>query len=144
MTPRTKKFLHNLLIGLLLFISAAAYALYENYQRHNIKTAHKNAAKAQMSFFGMGIELFKKDIGRYPTEEEGLQSLFVNSHNILGWKGPYLMRTLPPDGWGNVYIYRYPGKETPYEIISYGADGRAGGKGENEDIIFMPGREWEK
>lgn len=39
----------------------------------------------------LALEGFKQDIGRYPTESEGLRALVVNP-GIIGWHGPYLDR----------------------------------------------------
>ena len=49
---------------------------------------------------------------------------------------PYLGHEFPLDPWGRAYIYRYPGERSPDpEILSYGADGKPGGTGENADIL---------
>lgn len=141
MTPKLKKLLHNLLVGLLLLTLVIAYRIYEE-SRPRIKNKEVMGTKAQLTMFEICLEYFEKDVGRFPTEAEGLQILFANPHNIPDWKGPYIVRNIPPDGWGNDYVYHCPGKDTPYEIISYGADGKPGGEGENEDIIFVPGKEW--
>ena len=50
------------------------------------------------------------------------------------WDGPYLAKDIPLDPWGHVYEYRSPGEHGDYDIISYGADGSSGGKGEDEDV----------
>jgi general secretion pathway protein G len=40
------------------------------------------------------------------------------------------------DPWGNKFVLRMPGeKNYDFDIISYGADGRPGGEGEDADII---------
>ena len=53
------------------------------------------------------------------------------------WRGPYLRRAVPLDPWGKPYLYRYPGDTNPngFDLLSYGADGQAGGDGENADIL---------
>jgi general secretion pathway protein G len=62
---------------------------------------------------------------RYPTSDEGLQSLV---------SGRYVRR-LPHDPWGNSYTYVAPGPDgDPFRIASLGADGREGGSGQDEDI----------
>jgi general secretion pathway protein G len=51
------------------------------------------------------------------------------------WNGPYLKKDkVPLDPWGAPYIYRYPGKHGPFDIITLGADKREGGEGEDQDI----------
>jgi general secretion pathway protein G len=85
--------------------------------------------------FGIAIDLFEQDAGRYPTTEEGLEVLISNS-NITNWQGPYIKSAeIPLDPWGNQYKYTYPseltGSETLYDIVSAGPDGTSG----NEDDI---------
>ena len=50
--------------------------------------------------------------------------------------GGFLDQTsVPTDPWANRYVYVQPGEHGPYDIISYGADGKPGGAGENADIV---------
>ncbi len=54
---------------------------------------------------------------------------------VSNWAGPYLESgAVPADPWGNPYKYRSPGEHGPYDIISFGADGREGGASENIDV----------
>jgi general secretion pathway protein G len=48
------------------------------------------------------------------------------------WK-PYLDK-LPNDPWGRPYQYMNPGIRSEVEVLSFGADGQAGGEGNNADI----------
>ena len=52
------------------------------------------------------------------------------------WReGGYLEKgQVPKDPWGNEYIYLSPGTQGDFDIVSYGADGVAGGEGKNADI----------
>jgi general secretion pathway protein G len=82
-------------------------------------------ARADISTLEQGLQMYRLDNMRYPSGEEGLQALV---------QGQYIQR-LPNDPWGNPYAYRAPGRDgRPFDILSYGADGREGGSGENEDI----------
>ncbi len=94
----------------------------------------QHAAQAQIELFGVALDNFRLDIGRYPTTEEGLESLRENP-GLKRWDGPYLKKELPLDPWGNSYVYKSPGDHGEYDIISYGADGSPGGEGENKDIV---------
>ena len=68
--------------------------------------------------------------GRYPTTSEGLNALVQRPSGAQVWTGPYLKNgKLPVDPWGNPYQYRSPADRVPYEIVSFGADGREGGAG---------------
>jgi len=93
------------------------------------------AAKIQIESFASALDLFFLDTGRYPNGSEGLTALVRRPGNIAAWNGPYLKGGMvPPDPWGNPYIYRAPGQNGAYDILSYGADGTEGGTGAGQDI----------
>ena len=94
------------------------------------------AAKIQIESFGSALDLFFLDTGRYPSGSEGLTALVRRPGNIAAWNGPYLKGgQVPPDPWGNAYVYRAPGQEgRTYDLLSYGADGTEGGTGAAQDI----------
>jgi general secretion pathway protein G len=92
----------------------------------------QSAASAQIELIGQGLDHFRLDVGRYPTTQEGLNALMVNS-GIERWEGPYLKKALPVDPWGKPYQYQCPGSHGEYDLFSYGRDGTAGGDGEDKD-----------
>lgn len=101
---------------------------------HRIKPAKRAAAKAQISNFMTALDSYFVDVGSYPTTQQGLQALRNKPEGVTNWQGPYLKKEVPTDPWNHPYIYRSPGRNGGYEIVSYGADGRQGGTGENADI----------
>ena len=98
--------------------------------------AKAKTAAVQIADLDKSLELFKLDVGRYPTTQEGLQALVVKPGAVNGWNGPYLKGGVPSDPWGNPY--RYANNGGAIEIISLGADGAAGGDGENADVRNTP------
>lgn len=48
--------------------------------------------------------------------------------------GPYLRKGVPLDPWARPYLYRHPGEQRDYELVSLGKDGQAGGNGEAADL----------
>ena len=97
--------------------------------------AKADAAKIEIGQIGQTLDLYKLEIGRYPTTQEGLQALISAPAGVNNWNGPYWKRsTLPRDPWGSEYKYASPAQSAPYEIISLGADGKEGGDGPNKDI----------
>jgi len=56
------------------------------------------------------------------------------TENADKWSGPYLDKDIPPDPWGRPYQYSSPGRNGPYDLFSFGKDGRAGGTGDAVDI----------
>lgn len=96
--------------------------------------AKSKTAAIQIHDLEKGLELFKLDVGRFPTNEEGLDALVKQPANARGWNGPYLKgSSVPEDPWGRVYKYAFAGSGEP-EILSLGADGAPGGDGENADV----------
>ena len=101
----------------------------------NVDKARQTTVKARISAFETVLDLFRLDIGRYPTASEGLQVLRVDQGGIRNWDGPYLLKNVPMDPWGNAYVYRYPGEHGDFDILSLGADDEQGGEDENLDIV---------
>jgi general secretion pathway protein G len=100
-----------------------------------LSEAKSKAAKIQIESFASALDLYFLDAGRYPTTSEGLTALVQRPGNALPWNGPYLKgAVVPPDPWGNPYVYRMPGQHGSYDIISYGSDGTEGGGGAAADV----------
>ena len=93
------------------------------------------AAKTDVSNLMQALKLYRLDNSRYPSAEQGLQAL-VNKPTAgpapANWK-PYLDK-LPNDPWGKPYQYLNPGIKGEVDVMSFGADGQAGGDGINADI----------
>src|SRR5450631_158452 len=99
------------------------------------ENAKRKAAKIEIEQIGQTLDLFKLEVGRYPTSQEGLQALLSAPAGVNNWNGPYWKKdTLPKDPWGNEYKYASPGQHGAYDIVSLGADGKEGGDGANKDI----------
>jgi general secretion pathway protein G len=97
--------------------------------------AKARAAKIEIEQIGQTLDLFKLEVGRYPTTQEGLQSLITAPAGVPNWNGPYWKKsTVPKDPWTHDYQYVSPGTHGAYDIISYGADGKEGGDGADKDI----------
>ena len=97
--------------------------------------AKGDAAKIEINQIGNTLDLFKLEVGRYPTTSEGLQALITAPSGVANWNGPYWKNgTIPKDPWGNEYKYTSPGAKGPYDIVSYGSDGKEGGDGPAKDI----------
>lgn len=124
--------LTELLIVLVIIGLLAALVGPVLYQR--INPAKQSVARAQMESFMTALDSFFLDVGKFPSQQQGLNSLRVSQEGGDKWRGPYLKKDIPSDPWGNPFVYHSPGRNGGYEIISYGADGKEGGEGENADI----------
>lgn len=91
-------------------------------------------ALVQISEIEKALDVFKLEVGRYPTSSEGLQALVTRPGGVAIWNGPYLRGGVPSDPWGKPYVYSNPGPNGGVQIMSYGGDGAPGGEGENADI----------
>ena len=91
-------------------------------------------ARAQIEGLAKALDLYRLDVGRYPTSEQGLNSLVLRPNDEPKWDGPYLAKGVPLDPWSREYLYRSPGENGEYDLQSLGKDGQPGGEGENAEI----------
>jgi general secretion pathway protein G len=124
------------LLVVLVIIGLLATLVAPNFIGQSEKAKPK-AARAQLENLRNALDMFQLDVGRYPSNEEGLQALRQRPSSAPRWAGPYLRDEIPLDPWGNPYVYRSPGASGGnYDLGSYGADGRAGGDGNNADVAL--------
>jgi general secretion pathway protein G len=98
-----------------------------------VSGARSDAARVQIEALGASIDLYRLEVGSFPPD---LQALVEKPPGVAKWDGPYLKkRVIPKDPWGNDYIYRYPGNNGEYDLVSLGADNSEGGEGEQKDIV---------
>ncbi len=102
----------------------------------NVGKSKITATKAQIVNFQTALGAYRLDVGTFPASDDGLQALRVKPSSANHWDGPYLPKEIPPDPWGNPYLYKFPGEhgDEP-DIVSLGADGREGGDSENADVL---------
>ena len=104
------------------------------------RKARIEAARQQIAAFGIALDRYYLDNGIYPTTQHGLEALVRKPDTEpvpMNYNdGGYLKKKeIPKDPWGRDYVYRAPGEHgNDYEIISYGADGKEGGEGEDADL----------
>jgi len=98
--------------------------------------AKQDTARSQIVLFKNSLDLYRLDMGKYPTTEQGLQALRVAPAGMeKKWDGPYLSDEIPTDPWDHPYQYKSPSEHGEYEIICYGADNQPGGEKLDEDIV---------
>jgi general secretion pathway protein G len=97
--------------------------------------ARVTAARTDINNLVQALKLYRLDNQRYPTAAQGLQALMVKPTTDPippNWK-PYLDK-LPNDPWGRPYQLLNPGIKGEIDVMSLGADGQAGGEGNNADV----------
>ncbi|MEQ1693576.1 MAG: type II secretion system major pseudopilin GspG [Gemmatimonas sp.] len=105
----------------------------------NVGDARVATARTQVETFGTALDAYRLDNGSYPSTIQGLGALWQRPavDPPANWRSPYLRKAVPKDPWGRDYVYVAPGRVNPqsYDLLSYGADGRPGGEGEDSDIL---------
>ena len=114
-------------LGLLAGIVAPRYF-------NQLGKSEAKVARAQIEGLVKALDIYRLEIGHYPSTEQGLQALVVAPSEITKWDGPYLQKKVPMDPWGRQYVYRSRGEDGDYDLLSLGKDGQAGGEGENAEI----------
>ena len=91
--------------------------------------ARVSVARQSVERLGSVLDLYKLDVGSYPTSEQGLQALLTRPTGAATWNGPYVNGTqMPVDPWNRAYLYRSPATRAghEYDLCSRGPDGQSG------------------
>jgi len=100
-----------------------------------VGSSRTQTAKVQIQNIMAGLDLFRLDVGRYPTPQEGLSALITAPTTAPNWNGPYMRRPdALRDPWGQSYLYAIPGKHGEVDVYSLGSDKAEGGTGEAQDV----------
>lgn len=101
-----------------------------------LASSKTKTAALQIEELGAALDLYRLEVGQYPSTREGLDALIERPSGVSLWNGPYLKKkVIREDPWGNPYQYRAPGEHGEYDLFSYGADKKEGGEGENRDVV---------
>ena len=99
--------------------------------------ASAEKAKADVAILEQAVEMYRLDNFGYPSTADGLQALVTPPPSLVQparYRPGGYIKKLPDDPWGNPYQYASPGKHGPFDIYSFGADGRPGGEKNDADI----------
>lgn len=92
---------------------------------HYLSSAKTTTATVQVESLSSALDLFKFDVGRYPTTQEGLAALLTDPGGVAHWHGPYIKsRSSLDDPWGHPYVYRSPGEKGDFDLFSLGQDNK--------------------
>ena len=123
----------ELLVVLAILGMIAAFAVPEVMKY--LDRARSDSAKIQISNLSTALDLYRLDVGRYPSTNEGLASLVRRPTAAERWTGPYVKKEESLiDPWGERYDYRSPGQHGAFDLFSLGADKAEGGEGEDRDL----------
>lgn len=113
------------ILGLLIGLVAPA-ALRQ------LGSARNSVAKQSIERISSVLDLYKLDVGSYPSSDQGLGALVQKPSGADNWNGPYLKGdTLPMDPWNHPFVYRNPSERGghDYDLCSLGQSGNAGQSG---------------
>jgi general secretion pathway protein G len=97
--------------------------------------AKTDAARAQVQNIASILDLYRLEVGSYPSQQDGLDALLEQPPDAARWNGPYVKRRdALTDPWGEIYEYRFPGEHGAYDLYTLGADRSEGGEGEDQDV----------
>jgi general secretion pathway protein G len=116
------------ILGLLVALAAPRVMKY-------LGSARSDTARIQIEKLSGVLDLYRLEIGHYPTEQEGLRALVEKPAQADNWNGPYLKnRESLIDPWGQPYGYHSPGEHGEFDLYTLGADGKEGGDGADKDV----------
>ena len=102
---------------------------------NQMSRARAKTAQLQLETLASSIESFRSDVGRYPTEQEGVDALVQEPPGVEGWTGPYLRdRKAIDDPWGHKVVYHLEDDGAKFYVMSLGSDGKPGGTGAARDL----------
>lgn len=100
-----------------------------------LKKAKVTSAETNLRAISAAITNFYADIGQYPTRLRDLVKKPTEEALAKKWADPYLQTAkggeMRADPWGNQYQYKLTaGAQHPYELYSYGPNGKGAPKSE--------------
>ncbi|NIR28410.1 MAG: type II secretion system major pseudopilin GspG [Gammaproteobacteria bacterium] len=123
------------LLVVLVILGLLAGLVGPRVMKH-LSTSKTKTAKLQVEELSAALDMYRLEVGRYPTGDQGLEALVEQPPGVENWNGPYLRKTkLPKDPWGQSYYYRMPGRHGDFDLYSLGADDTEGGEDENADVV---------
>ncbi len=99
--------------------------------------AKTSLAKQQIENIGGALDLYKLDVGSYPTTEQGLAALTTKPSDVETWNGPYTKTGgVPQDPWNHPWAYHNPSARQghDYDLCSGGPAGQASEPGQADAI----------
>jgi general secretion pathway protein G len=119
------------ILGLLIGLVAPAALRQLGFARGAV-------AKQSIERLGAVLDLYRLDVGSYPSSEQGLAALAQRPAGAAVWNGPYLKGEVAPlDPWNQPYVYRLPSQRPghDYDLCSHGP---GGAQARAEEMICNP------
>lgn len=113
------------ILGLLIGLVAPAVLRQLGHAKDSI-------AKQSVAQLESVLDLYKLDVGSYPSTADGLQALITQPADVSTWSGPYLKSAAAPlDPWGHPFVYQQPSARSDheYDLCSLGDADKPGEPG---------------
>jgi general secretion pathway protein G len=109
------------ILGLLIGLVAPAVL-------RQLGNARTSVARQSIERIGSILDMYKLDVGSYPSSDQGLRALVEPPAGVANWNGPYVKGEVPVDPWNHAYVYRDPSTRGghEYDLCSEGASGTGG------------------
>ncbi len=94
--------------------------------------ARVSVAGQAIQRLGSVLDIYKLDVGSYPSTDQGIAALLEKPGGVSNWNGPYLQaNAVPVDPWSHPYIYREPSSRPghDYDLCSRGPSDTSGDPG---------------
>jgi general secretion pathway protein G len=114
--------------ALLAIAAIAVWRLNVRQQIQAVRHQRESMARRELDRYAKSLANFYSDVGRYPTEKEGLAALIKRPPALAGWQGPYVEGDFSVDPWGNDYVYLDFYDGAAYALWTYGPEGEAAGR----------------
>jgi len=83
-------------------------------------SAKEKVAQLSIGRLATALDMYKLDVGNYPTAEQGLQALVSKPSGIANWRGPNMTgEKVPADPWGRPFVYHNPSQRAGHEFDLY-------------------------
>ncbi len=101
-------------------------------------SAKEKVAHLSIGRLATALDMYKLDVGTYPTAEQGLQALMTKPSEVTNWRGPYMTGDkVPEDPWGRPFVYHNPSQRAGHEfdLYSLGPTGQPSSPGSSAMIL---------
>ncbi|MDB5396480.1 MAG: xcpT [Rhodospirillales bacterium] len=134
--PRARGFTLLELLVVIAILGMLVYMVAPAALRQLGSSKQKIAQQSVERLAGI-LDIYKLDVGSYPTSDQGLQALVTRPTEATAWAGPYVKSgTLPLDPWNHPYLYRSPSvrADHDFDLCSPGPNVQTSGTGDAGQI----------
>ncbi|ABK46016.1 general secretion pathway protein G [Magnetococcus marinus MC-1] len=137
--PHTKRW-RIIMVELLVVLSLGGFIwfFFGGQLIEQLRGGQTEVAQNRMKILEEALLQYGRDVGDYPSQNEGLDALIESPRGAPQWQGPY---TSPPallDPWNRSFYYVYPGHHGVFDLYSLGRDNKKGGVLVNRDVQNWP------